>query len=100
MFVQTYTAGVQPRSVWGECKLARAEKPLLKMVACRLCSCGCSSRPTFARSGMRSSEPMTNIIELRTHARHHKTAGSEAERAAVVADLVALSAGIKEAIEK
>ena len=43
---------------------------------------------------------MTNIIELRTRARHHKTAGSEAERAAVIADLVALSAGIREAVEK
>jgi len=42
---------------------------------------------------------MTNIIELRTHAKHHKTTGSEADRAAVIADLVALSAGIREAVE-
>jgi hypothetical protein len=49
---------------------------------------------------MRFSQPMTNIIELGAHAKHQKTAVSEAERAAVVADLVALSAGIREAVEK
>jgi hypothetical protein len=43
---------------------------------------------------------MTNIIELGANAKHQKTAVSEAERAAVVADLVALSAGIREAVEK
>ena len=42
---------------------------------------------------------MTNIIELRTHAKHQKTAASDAERAAVVADLAALSAGIREAVQ-
>ncbi len=43
---------------------------------------------------------MTNIVEFRTYRKHQQEDAHAADRAAVVADLVALSAGIREAVEK
>jgi uncharacterized protein YdgA (DUF945 family) len=43
---------------------------------------------------------MTNIVELRTHPKHQKATTSAAERAAVVADIVTLTAGVREVVEK
>ncbi len=43
---------------------------------------------------------MTNVVEFRSHPRHQRAATSAVERAAVVADLVTLAAGVREVVEK
>ena len=41
---------------------------------------------------------MTNVVELNSHLKHPRTGNSAATRAAVVADLVTLSAGVQEVV--
>ncbi len=41
---------------------------------------------------------MTNVVELNAHRQHQRTRNSAATRAAVVADLVTLSAGVQEVV--
>jgi hypothetical protein len=43
---------------------------------------------------------MANVVELRRHPKHPDAVAAIADRAAVVADLVALTAGIREVIAK
>ncbi len=43
---------------------------------------------------------MTNVVELHSHPKRREPTTPAAERAAAIADLVALSAGIREAVEK
>ncbi len=41
---------------------------------------------------------MTNVVELNAHLQHQRTRNSAANRAAVVADLATLSAGVQEVV--
>jgi hypothetical protein len=43
---------------------------------------------------------MTNVVEFSSDLRHQRPKNSAASRAAVVEDLVALSTGVREAVEK
>ena len=43
---------------------------------------------------------MTNVVEFSGHRQHQKATNSAASRAAVVAELVTLAAGVREAVEK
>ncbi len=43
---------------------------------------------------------MTNVVEFSSHLQHQRTRSSSASRAAVVADLVTLSAGVQETVER
>ncbi len=43
---------------------------------------------------------MTNVVELSSRLQHQKAKNSAVERAAVVADLVALTEGVRETVEK
>ncbi len=43
---------------------------------------------------------MTNVVEFSSHLQHQRVRSSAGSRAAVVADLAALSAGVQEVVEK
>ena len=43
---------------------------------------------------------MTNVVEFSSHPQHPRARNSAVSRAAVVADLVTLSAGVQETVEK
>ncbi len=43
---------------------------------------------------------MTNVVEFSSHRQHQKAKNSAASRAAVVADLVTLTAGVRATVEK